>query len=29
MKNLKKTLITVKSKNNALNEDTQELQDPQ
>ena len=28
MKNLKRTLITVKPKNNALNEDTQELQDP-
>ena len=29
MENLKRTLITVKPKNNALNEDTQELQDPQ
>ena len=28
MKNLKKTLITVKLKDNAINEDAQELQNP-
>ena len=28
MKNLKRTLITVKSKDNAINRDPQELQDP-
>ena len=29
MKNLKRTLITVKPKDNAINGDAQELQDPQ
>ena len=29
MKNLKRTCITVKPKGNAINEDPQELQDPQ
>ena len=29
MKNLKRTLITVKPKDKAINEDAQELQDPQ
>ena len=29
MRNLKKTLITVKPKDNAINGDPQELQDPQ
>ena len=29
MRNLKTTLITVKPKDNAINEDPQELQDPQ
>ena len=29
MRNLKRTLTTVKPKDNTINEDTQELQDPQ
>ena len=29
MRNLKRNLITVKPKDNAINEDSQDLQDPQ